>query len=366
MTVEESNKVKGIAVLLMFWTHLFTGSYLILPTSRWFSLLGQAAMNKIAYAGTVCLFMFIFCSGYGLYRSSFLKPADWRKDLRRIFGILVPYWLIMDATILWLAAHHRFEPRVFLINLFALSHNDESLYVTFSWFIKVYLELLILLPLMRAAERKNGRNPLKDFLLYIALPAALQLFLQRKMPAYEGQRMVYYGLYTVNEFVTVLPSFYAGVLCAKYQVFEKLKARFASAPSWPVTLAALAVFAGMLLVRQAVPMLSFGCLDWAEVILLVCCLLLIFGHAPFHSRRALPYLGSRSLHYWLLSGSFFLNTSELQFIVYLPQYVPLVVLWEAVVETPFVMFFDWASRQILAIPEKLALRRQARSAENSR
>ncbi len=358
MTVEQSNKVKGVAVLLMFWTHLFTGSFLILPTSKWFSLLGQATMNKIAYAGTVCLFLFIFCSGYGLYRSSFLKKTDWKKDLRRIFGILVPYWLIMDATILWLMAHHRFESRVFLINLFALSHNDESLYVTFSWFIKVYLELLVMLPLMRVLERRNGRNLLKDFLLYVALPAAVQVALQRKMPTFQGQRMVYYALYTLNEFFNVLPSFYAGVLCAKYGVFEKLKMRFASATSWPVTLGALVVFTAMLMVRQAVPILSFGCLDWTECILLVSCLLLIFEHAPFHSRRALPYLGSRSLHYWLLSGSFFLNTSELQFLVYLPQYVPLVVLWEAVLETPFVMFFDWLSQKILSLPDRIAARRR--------
>ena len=42
MNKEESLILKGIAIIMMFWHHLFgCGSFLVLPQNEWFPILGK-------------------------------------------------------------------------------------------------------------------------------------------------------------------------------------------------------------------------------------------------------------------------------------------------------------------------------------
>lgn len=70
MTKKQSDSIKGIALLLMFWHHLFgCGEFLVLQSNRWCPIFSERFAIKLGQSGKVCIVMFLFCSGYGLYKS---------------------------------------------------------------------------------------------------------------------------------------------------------------------------------------------------------------------------------------------------------------------------------------------------------
>jgi len=69
----------------------------------------------------------------------------------------------------------------------------------------------------------------------------------------------------------------------------------------------------------------------------------------FKSKYVIPYIGDKSLFYWLLSSMFFLNTAELQPIAYWPRIPILIVIWTFAVLTPFVFCCDWISNKLFKL-----------------
>lgn len=49
------------------------------------------------------------------------------------------------------------------------------------------------------------------------------------------------------------------------------------------------------------------------------------------------FLGKYSFQYWLVSGMFFLNTTELFNILYIPKYSILILIWNFILITPIVL-----------------------------
>ena len=353
MKLEQSEKIKAFAVLVIFWYHLFgCGSYLTLPENVWIPVLSEKITLSLA-AGPICLHVFMFCSGYGLYRSYICRKTTGKDFLRRFTKILIPYWTVLALTILYLVLRGKFSTEHLLVNLFALVHDDEMLYVTFSWFIKLYLELPFILPLVQLIERKGRRNPLQDFLLYVLLPVAVWTALYPVMRAVEHNSRQLFLVVSMREFLFYIPDFFTAMLCAKYGVFEKLREKGSRVSAWVLVPAALVLLIAVMVIqaRQLLPQLLL--IDWAQAFLIVVCLLCIMERGPLHSRIVLPYIGKHSLYYWLLSGFFFLNTSELQFIIYAPRYTVLILIWQVIVETPFVMIVEKIAGVLMKAADRL-------------
>ena len=92
MTKTESAQVKGIALILMFWHHLFGGgSYLTLPENNWLPVISERLVLTIAGEDSACLFMFLFSCLLGV---AFV-----------IFICYVMYKFILDCLNYMLADH---------------------------------------------------------------------------------------------------------------------------------------------------------------------------------------------------------------------------------------------------------------------
>ena len=63
--------------------------------------------------------------------------------------------------------------------------------------------------------------------------------------------------------------------------------------------------------------------------------------------KILKFLGKYSFQYWLLSGMFFLNTSELQWILYIPKESFLILIWSFALLTPFAFLMSKISNKII-------------------
>ena len=150
ITPEKSEHIKGIALLLLMWHHLFGVEYI-----KDCVALVPGMDYVIGASGKVCIAIFLFCSGFGLYKSYVGKEqAPKTYIFHRLVKTLIPYWIIMIIAIIYLVFAGKFEIKYLPVNLFALIHSDTILYVSFSWFIKLYVLILLILPLIRLIERK--------------------------------------------------------------------------------------------------------------------------------------------------------------------------------------------------------------------
>ena len=71
MSKNETVKIKGFAILLMMWHHLFgCGTFLVLESNTW---LGSDFDYIIGRSGKICIALFVVLSGYGLYKSYIAK-----------------------------------------------------------------------------------------------------------------------------------------------------------------------------------------------------------------------------------------------------------------------------------------------------
>lgn len=144
-----STMIKGIAVLLMILHHLW-GFPERVP-----ELHLPSACVQIGSAGKICVSMFMFLSGYGLY-ANYLKQGRthiWKrvwnvyKRYWQVFLVFVPIGYIMGMHFNWLEA-------ISNLTCLSCSYNHEW------WFLATYVELLLVFALTMKFAGKRYFTPL--------------------------------------------------------------------------------------------------------------------------------------------------------------------------------------------------------------
>lgn len=145
LSKDYSDMVKGMAVLMMIMHHLWAFPERI-P--------GLALSNleiQIGSAAKICVSIFMFLSGYGLYYT-FSKKGSIRV-WHRFWNIYKRFWQVffIFVPIGFLFLSKPFSIQEFLQNLFCLkfSYNHEW------WFLGTYIELLIVLPVVLLTDKKK-------------------------------------------------------------------------------------------------------------------------------------------------------------------------------------------------------------------
>ena len=355
ITSEKTLHLKGIALLLLMWHHLFGVEYL----SGWSAITpGTGGASYVSGAsGKICLAIFLFCSGYGLYKSYVAKESPSKTYiLKRLAKTLIPYWIVMIIAIAYLLFAGRFEPKYIFVNLFALLHSTDILYVTFSWFIKLYVLLLLVLPLVRLIERKWKKNAIIDILIYIAVPFASALGLARFFHEDTFESIPSFLMSTLVFLLAWFPLFAIGMLFAKYDTYKKVRSFADKFPGYLVIVLAVLIIGNMIYLRFIVnnflgdSILYHCCM--ADVFfgpVFVCAFLLLMDNMKHKSRYVLPFIGKNSVFYWLLSGMFFKNTIELSFLITWPKITVLIFIWTMVFLTPFVFACSWISGKLIKL-----------------
>ncbi len=145
LTKDYSEMVKGIAVLMMILHHLwgFPEKIPELPLSHLEVQVGAACK--------ICVSIFMFLSGYGLYYT-FGKKGTIRV-LHRVLNVYKRFWqvFLIFVPVGFLFLSKPFVWQEFFSNLFCLkfSYNHEW------WFLGTYIELLLVLPIILLADQKK-------------------------------------------------------------------------------------------------------------------------------------------------------------------------------------------------------------------
>jgi len=150
----DTNLVKGVAILLLLFHHLFYENPEAGP-----AILGMHPLHLAALAARVCVCIFVLLSGYGLASSNRREalPMFWR---RRLVKLLLNYWLIwlLFVPVCVLGFGRSFQsvyadhiPARVLLDLSGLQmvtgfHGYNATW----WFVSLIIALYFLFPFLKA------------------------------------------------------------------------------------------------------------------------------------------------------------------------------------------------------------------------
>lgn len=156
LTKEESSLIQGVAVLLMVFHHLFAFPERVdVPYILVFDFEFLHLETMLSYFGRICVSIFAFLSGYGLYKKMagrnghFSLIEGYKSILGQLLRFLLRYWLVLAvfAVAGFLLQVYQFDWNALLEHVLGRScaYNAEW------WYVAFYLELLLVFPLLYGA-----------------------------------------------------------------------------------------------------------------------------------------------------------------------------------------------------------------------
>ena len=216
MTKENSKGLYGIAVLLMIYHHLFCIPERL--NCSYYSLLGidmgggKTLELKIAWFGKICIAIYAFITGYGLFQSVNNKSMDtltarlvydYSYIIKKIFLFLTKVIIVfcVFAPIGIGLGKIEFDNFVDLV-LSAVGYNIKI--NSEWWYIKVYVCMLLVFPIGNAFFEHYRKNEILNKLLLLIVGTCAFIVARQYLAS------VYFVI------------FCTGYLISKYRVFQKL------------------------------------------------------------------------------------------------------------------------------------------------
>lgn len=305
ITKEQSTMLQGVAILLMMFHHFFL-SLDFCP----FIVVYADLVLKVAWFGKICVGIFAFVSGYGMYyvmqrvdKTRFFGALGngLRISGRKIASLYLKCWLILFLTkgIDWIFYQEVPDPVEFVKNMFtiSLSYNGSL------WYLQQYVQMMIILPFLdlffTSFEDRKEQN--KKKVCYLSCVAAVCLLVLIGRVAYtplwiflkelpEKLRLSYTAVFVV------------GYLIAKYSIFHRCNAKIQKYPQMVQTgigflLTAAVVAFRMKLATDA----AYATFDFIFAPMLIYGLLLLLKKSKVFG-KVLYCLGICSTYMWFLHG----------------------------------------------------------------
>ena len=277
LSKDYSNMVKGMAVLMMIMHHIW-GFPEKIP-----GLLLSNIEVQIGSAAKICVSIFMFLSGYGLYYTFYKK--DEIRVWHRVWSIYKRFWQVffIFVPIGFLFLSKPFAIQEFLQNMFCLKfgYNHEW------WFLGTYMELLIILPVVLLADKKK-------VFPYLVIGLAVLL---RSLSYFVNMNSggVSYHMYN---FLYYYPSFFLGTLFCKYSLFEKFRAAMAKET---ICVAACVVLIGLAFVVRS----KWNVTEMTIVMTpLFIYLFVVFFRLIGNANKVFLFFGKHSMNMWLIHTFF--------------------------------------------------------------
>ena len=218
---QQSAHVKGVAVVLLILHHLF-----LFPSSNpWFtSILGNSWGGIeffLSSVGKLCISLFFFVSGYGLYQSSLSDRFLWKSTGKRLRSIYLIYVItaLVSIAILWgwtgVSPIHSWGQAIATMLGLDVSVNASW------WFFIIYVELLVLTPLAVRFVRRFSWQWLFacSFIVYFFSPDTGLAFFAQWLTNM-GLAAIFYNHFFINLFWMNQLYFFVGFCLAASGRFE--------------------------------------------------------------------------------------------------------------------------------------------------
>ncbi len=136
MSKEETSIIKGLAILMMLWLHLFNDDHVGAAAPLWF-VGGQPAVSLIARACNP-VDLFIILSGYGFRHAYYHGDVGIKAQLKRLLKLYICFWLTLA---IFVSIGSFVHPSEYPGTLSKLLFNISSLDLTYNyetWFLFPY------------------------------------------------------------------------------------------------------------------------------------------------------------------------------------------------------------------------------------
>lgn len=313
MTKKQSQIMQGIAILLMVYHHFFLNPEQL---SSWVSYGNMEFVRHFAWFGKICVGLFCFVSGYGLFHTisrishetvTSLLKSGYRDMLLRILRLYCKFWCVLivfkGLDVLFLGAHLDFSE--FLGNFTGICVTYNGTW----WFLMQYVEMLLFLPLLdllfthfSLPSEQKKKHIIFAILSAVVMCIAVLLFL------FSSQPLTVLGAVKAQLRPAFLAVFVAGYIIARFGIFSRLTSRLYSmgkgclpAVSFLGLVCSIAI--RVLLTEDA----SFAALDFLLVPLFCFGILQLLSCCSFLS-GLLARFGQISVWLWLLHTCVYADT----------------------------------------------------------
>lgn len=208
---ETSKALKGLLVVLMFWSHMFNHPDRLLESTEWFSLFEwggitiEVLLVPLFHVAVPCFF---FIAGYGYYISN---KSQKRSIGKQVLGLYVKYWIvfIIFIPLCTFLGKISITPSSLFLNLVGLS----SSYCGEWWFLSTYIEILVI---FHAFEKLINRFNVKTRqVLVVSIVASFAGYSMNVLSSRIGLDMSNLIVHEVHYFLIKQPMFVMGWSLAK-------------------------------------------------------------------------------------------------------------------------------------------------------
>lgn len=337
MTYDKKNStlIAGIAMILMLIHHLFNLKFY--ETNHVIPILinnyeVDAYLGKF---GKICVGIFVFNTGYVF----FSKPNfydTWNKRFKRLFKFLISYWILCILFCLYGYCINEPLPTIanFIKNLFGIT-TGGNIQVTYAWYVYFYIEIIILYPISHQIFLPK-RSVKQDIFIFIILSLLLEGIFLILDPVTSFNKI---PLVRLSEFY---PTVIIGSLAAKHNLLSKFYNCYIYKQLY-IVVVLIIIITYYPITKSIGFTLSFG----IYTLLLIPALLKILDNTPKKLKNYIEPIGIYSMNMWFISSIFETPNNSLQWIAYLPQYTPFVLLWNILLLLPPAYLLSKLQNQIL-------------------
>ena len=327
MSKNETQVLKGVAILMMLWLHLFLNLDVAKSCIN-FLYIGDVPFSHILTKACKPVSIFLILGGYGLY-CVYIKGNDKRR-FSRIFKLYVHYWIVFA---LFVPVVFFLSPKGIIMNTLSIFIKSITAYNTLwntpCWFLLPYSILSISYPfLFRLLDKYDIKLTLVVIILIEIVQTQCYLSYQS---FFKGHAI----LMLINNISGYIEPFILGAIIRKYCLIERLK-NTTNSFQWksPVVLVIL-IFIIALKCSTSFFYLSIYELSFIILFLLVNRSKKIDGF--------LMFFGKHSMNIWMIHHMIYFYFSDL---TYSPKYP--ILIWIGLVLTSLLSSYlvNFISKQI--------------------
>lgn len=324
--VKESNKLKGLLAIIMFWSHMFNHPNRIQEGVSWISM---GYINGKSIEVLLCPFfhisvpLFFFISGYGFSIIDRNRRYDLYKLRTQIIKLFRKYWIVFALSIpasIFIGIIS-FEPKEFVLNFIGLS----SSYCGEWWFLSTYIEILVvfyvIIKIFPVSKYRSGFL-LCGYLLFATAGYAGVFFL-KKIGVDTNNLLIHEVYYLCIK----SPMFVMGYFIAEKDLINKLYCWIKKQNNNITTIILMSLFVFVIIGPYAfskVPETYFYIVYMTPFVLLFCFINKLIERNSLINRM-FEVLGKYSIYMWLCHS--ILLYKFLQKIIYFPRLSILCWIW---------------------------------------
>ena len=319
---------KGVAMILMLILHLFYWqdyeqytAPIILPN-------GHSIPWTIGSIGNICVSMFLFLSGYGMYYvQKKIKNFSFRNAGIRIKNIWIQY-AVITVTIVALGVTFgigEYDFKNVMLNVFALDYS----YNKFAWFVITYIVIILVFPVV---NRFYKRMSLPMEVIGVIGIKVLITIINYVLQSHFKVNTIIYKV-CIEPFM-FLPVFLIGYICAKHFIFEKIiKELNEKVPKYKKMVLSM-ILAAVVVFIIFVPNTIFD-----NITAPIICFTVSYIFYENVIGKVFISLGKHATNMWLIHYP--IMVTFIPKIIFFPRYWLFILLWIIIIMLPICYILDW-------------------------